>query len=118
MDPAAIEKVYLGWYYLRNDNKEGWQRALDMFGDVARTHPDHPYGHVLSGFAWWLGAANGWVANTERALTTAVELAQQGAATGDPTGMAQAVEGEIVQIRTPAGQELRVLPPFRCVANP
>ncbi|MGA9595838.1 MAG: adenylate/guanylate cyclase domain-containing protein, partial [Acidimicrobiia bacterium] len=73
-DPAAIEKIYLGWYHLRNDTKEGWQRALDMFADVARTHPGHTYGSVLSAFAWWLGAVNGWATDTQAALDKAMAL--------------------------------------------
>ncbi len=98
-DSAAIEKVYLGWYHLRNDTKEGWQRALEMFGDVARSEPDHPYGYVLSGFAWWLGAANGWATDGHAALQTAIELAHRGAEAGDPTGMAQAVEAAVLMSR-------------------
>ena len=43
-DPAAREKVYLGWYHLRNDTKEGWQRALELFGAVATSHPMQPTG--------------------------------------------------------------------------
>ncbi len=108
-DPAAIEKVYLGWYHLRSDTKEGWHRALDMFGDVARSHPDHPYGFVLSGFAWWLGAANGWTTDTEAALTRAVELAQQGAAVTDQTGMAQAVEAAVLMSRGAVDEALAKL---------
>jgi adenylate cyclase len=97
-DPAAIEKVYLGWYHLRNDTQEGWQRALEMFGDVARSHPEHPYGFVLSGFAWWLGAANGWADNNV-AFAKAIDLASQGAEAGDQTGMAQAVEAAVMMSR-------------------
>ena len=108
-DPAAIEKVYLGWYHLRNDTKEGWHRALDMFGDVARSHPSNPYGFVLSGFALWLGATNGWTPDTDAALTQAVELAQQGAAAGDPTGMAQAVEAAVLMSRGEVGEALSKL---------
>ena len=108
-DPAAIEKVYLGWYHLRNDNREGWQRALDLFDDVARAHPDHPYGFVLSGFAWWLGAANDWVVDSAEALTRAVELAERGAATGDPTGMAQAVEAAVLMSRGDVDEALAKL---------
>jgi len=95
-DPSAIEKVYLGWFQLRNDTKEGWQRALDLFGEVGRSHPEHPYGFVLGGFAWWLGAANGWTRDGDAALARAVELARHGAAVGDRTGMAQAVEAAVL----------------------
>jgi adenylate cyclase len=108
-DPAAIEKVYLGWYHLRNDTKEGWQRALEMFGDVARSHPTHPYGHVLSGFAWWLGAANGWATNAGEALSNAFDLARRGASAGDPTGMAQAVEAAVLMSRGEVNKALEKL---------
>ena len=108
-DPAAIENVYLGWYHLRNDTKEGWRRALDLFGTVAKSHPDHPYGFVLSGFAWWLGATNGWAGDTDAALTRAEELARQGAATGDPTGMAQAVEAAVLMSRGAVDEALAKL---------
>ncbi len=97
-DPAAIEKIYLGWYHLRNDTREGWSRALDLFTQVAEAHPDHPYGWVLSGFAYWLGAASGWVADPNQALDTAMELARRGAPR-DLTGMAQAVEAAVLMSR-------------------
>lgn len=94
-DPAAIEKIYLGWFHLRDDTREGWTKAVQLFGEVADTHPDHPYGFVLSGFAQWLGAANGWVSDVEATLARAAELARRGGAVGDPTGMAQAVEAAV-----------------------
>ena len=97
-DPVAIQNVYLDWFHLRNDTKEGWQRALELFGEVARSHPDIPYGAVLSGFAWWLGAANGWT-EAEQALDRAAEMAARGAAVGDPTGMAQAIEAAVLMSR-------------------
>ena len=98
-DAVAIEKVYLGWYHLRNDTKEGWQKALELFGDVARSHPDEPYGFVLSGFGWWLASTNGWADDRKAALAKALEFAERGAATGDPTGMAQAVEAAVLMSR-------------------
>ncbi len=108
-DPAATEQVYLGWYHLRNDNEEGWRRAIELFGEVARTHPEQPYGHVLSAFAWWLGVANQWVDDPDRALDTAEEYARKGAAGGDPTGMAQAVQAAILLSRGAADEALRTL---------
>ncbi len=98
-DPDAIEKIYLGWFHLRDDTREGWTRALRLFGEVAESHPDHPYGFVLSGFAQWLGAANGWVPDANAALTSAVELARRGGEVGDPTGMSQAVEAAVLMSR-------------------
>lgn len=97
-DPTAIQNVYLGWFHLRNDTKEGWRRALELFGEVARSRPDHPYGFVLSAFAWWLGAANGW-ADPDEALDRALDLGRHGASVGDPTGMAQAVEAAVYMSR-------------------
>jgi adenylate cyclase len=95
-DPEAIEKVYLGWYHLRTDTREGWSRAIELFGQVAQSHPVHPYGHVLSAFANWIGAANEWVLDPDAALLKAREQAQVALYAGDPTGMARAVEASIL----------------------
>jgi TolB-like protein len=95
-DPAAIEMVYLGWYHLRTDTREGWSHALELFGKVAQLHPDQPYGHVLLAFANWIGAANEWVRDPDAALSKAREQAQAALETGDPTGMARAVEASIL----------------------
>ena len=94
-DPEAIEQVYLGWYQLTAGTREGWSRALEHFGRVARSHPDQPYGHVLSAFANWMGASNGWT-EPEAALARAREQAQTGLSVGDPTGMARTVEAAIL----------------------
>ena len=98
-DPAAIQQIYLGWFHLRNDTKEDWQKALDLFGQVAVDHPDHPYGYVLSAFAYWLGTTNQWVSDPRDALTQAETLAERGAEVGDPTGMAQAVLAAVLMSR-------------------
>ena len=95
-DPEAIEKVYLGWYHLRTDTHEGCSRAIELFGQVAQSHPDQPFGHVLSAFANWIGAANGWVLNPDMALLKAREQARVALETGDRTGMARAVEASIL----------------------
>jgi adenylate cyclase len=95
-DPEAIEMVYLGWYHLRTDTREGWSHAIELFGQVAQLHPDQPYGHVLSAFANWIGAANEWVRDPDAALSKAREQAQAALETGDPTGMARAVEASIL----------------------
>lgn len=94
-DPAAIENIYLGWYHLRSDIREGWARALELFQQVVKTHPDQPYGHVLSAFANWIGAANGWAPDLNRALTKVQRQARTAELTGDPTGMAQAIQGAV-----------------------
>jgi adenylate cyclase len=95
-DPAAIEMVYLGWYHLRTDTREGWSHAIELFGQVAQLHPDQPFGHVLSAFANWIGAANEWVHDPDEALSKAREQAQIAVETGDQTGMARAVEASIL----------------------
>jgi len=95
-DPEAIEQVYLGWYQLTVGTREGWSRALEHFGSVARSHPDQPYGHVLSAFANWMGASNGWVRDPDATLLKAREQAGAGLAVGDPTGMARTVEAAIL----------------------
>ena len=91
-DPVAIEKVYMGWFHLRSDTREGWQTALGLFGEVAESHPDLPFGWVLSAFANWIGAANGWSSDRAASLAMAREQAERGRTVGDPTGLAQAVE--------------------------
>jgi len=94
-DPEAIEKIYLGWYHLRSDIREGWAQALELFGQVADSHPDHSYGHVLSAFANWIGAANGWSPNLDKALLKAQQQARTAREKGDPTGMSKAIEGAV-----------------------
>ncbi len=95
-DPEAIEKVYLGWYHLSAGTPEGWSRAVDLFGEVARRHPDQPFGHVLSAYARLTGASSGWARDAEAELRKAHEGAQAGLAVGDPTGMANTVEAAIL----------------------
>ena len=95
-DPVAIEKVYMGWYHLRSDTQEDWEHALRLFGEVAESHPDLPYGWVLSAFANWIGAANQWAGDPAAALMLAREQAQRGAELHDPTGMAQAVDAAVL----------------------
>ena len=108
-DPEAIEKVYLGWYHLRTDTREGWSRAIELFGQVAQFHPDQPYGHVLSAFANWIGAANEWVGDPDTALSKAREQAQAALDTGDPTGMARAVEASILMSEGRQDEALAVI---------
>jgi adenylate cyclase len=95
-DPEAIEQVYLGWYQLTTGTREGWARSLELFGQVARSHPDQPFGYVLSAFANWMGASSGWVRDPDATLRLASEQAKRGLAVGDPTGMAQTVEAAIL----------------------
>jgi adenylate cyclase len=95
-DPLAIEQVYLGWYHLRTDTEEGWTQALEKFGRVALSHPKQPYGHVLSAFANFVGASNGWGPDPEGALQKAWDQAQTAFELNDLTGMAQAVQAAIL----------------------
>jgi class 3 adenylate cyclase len=95
-DARSIEKIYLGWYQLRSDTREGWARAMELFGAVAQEHPDKPYGSVLAAYGHWIGAANDWAPDAEVALAQAVDLATAAAETGDPTGMAQAVRAAVL----------------------
>lgn len=94
-DEEAIEEVYLGWFHLRNDTEQGWSRALELFGSVAEKHPDQPYGHVLVGFAEWLGVAQGWARDPAASLERAQQCANRAREVGDPTGMAQAVDAAV-----------------------
>jgi adenylate cyclase len=98
-DPEAIEKIYLGWYHLTTATRESWFRALELFGSVAKSHPDEPYGHVLYAFALWMGAANNFASDPEKALSDAYESAQIGLEQGDPTGMARTVEAAVQMSR-------------------
>jgi adenylate cyclase len=95
-DPEAVEKIYLGWYHLTSSTREGWLQARRLFGEVAESHPEQPYGHVLSAFVNWAGADNGWAQDPEATLSLAREQAAAGLAAGDPTGMAHAVEAAIL----------------------
>ncbi len=95
-DPISINKVNLGWYHLRSDTREGWERARTLFGEVAASHPDLPYGHVLSGFTNWVGVAYGWVPDPDATLALALEQAKIGTDMGDPTGLAAAVDAAVL----------------------
>ena len=108
-DPRAIEKVYLGWYHMRSDTREGWSQALDLFKQVADTHPEHPYGFVLAAFALWLGATNDWTPDVRATLDEAREFARRGGELGDPTGMAETVEAAILMWEGNVDQALEKL---------
>lgn len=94
-DPEAIEQVYLGWYHLRTGTPEAWSRAVGLFDNVARSHPDEPYGHVLTAFALWAGGSNGWTPDPDVTMAEAREKAQIAIDLGDPTGMGQAVQAAV-----------------------
>jgi tetratricopeptide (TPR) repeat protein len=108
-DPEAIERIYLGWYQLRTDTREGWSKALDLFTRVSESHPTHPYGHGLAAFAMWLGAANGWSPDPAAALQQAREMANRAVEVGDVTGLSQAVEAAILMLEGRIEQALERL---------
>ena len=91
-DPDAIEDVYLGWFHMRSDTREGWDEALRLFSQVADGHPDAPYGYVLRAYALWLGASYGWTPDPVSTFHEVRELAQRAKGMGDPTGMGQALD--------------------------
>lgn len=108
-DADSIERVYLGWYHLRSDTREGWAKALELFDQVTRAHPDQPFGYVLAAFALWIGASNDWVPDVSAALIDARSRANKAYAIGDPTGMAQAVEAAVLMSQGSTEEALGVL---------
>ena len=108
-DPEAIEQVYLGWFHLRTDTREGWARAVELFGRVAGAHPDQPYGFSLLAFAQWVGASNDWVADPDRGLQEARETAHRAIEIGDPTGMAKAVEAAVLMSMGLAADAIEIM---------
>jgi adenylate cyclase len=108
-DPEAIERVYLGWYRLTSGTPEGWARSLELFGAVADTHPEKPYGHALLAFANWLGANSGWADDADATLRAALEQARNGLAAGDQTGMAQTVEAAVLMSQGHGDEALKTI---------
>ena len=108
-DPVSVEKVYLGWYHLRNEKPEDWQRAIDLFGEVVEAHPDQPYGPVLLAFAYWMGAAGELAPDPGAALVLAKENADVARRIGDPTGMAVAVDAAILMAEGRNDEALAVM---------
>ncbi len=90
-DPVAIQNIYTGWYHLTSGNPESWMKAIEFFSKVASSHPDMSYGHVLSGFAYWMAATEGLLSQRDVLFEKALDHAQIGLDLGDPTGLAQMV---------------------------
>lgn len=90
-DPAAIQNIYTGWYHLTAGSPEGLEKAIEYFGRVAVSHPNLPYGHVLSAFAYWMAAS--MVLGPERTtfLEKALDHAQMPERVVDHTGLAQMI---------------------------
>ena len=105
-DPEAIKNVYQGWFQLTSGTPEGWARAVELFADVTRSHPDQPYGHVLSAVANWMGAAQGIVKDRAAYLEKAYGQAQKAEAMGDPTGLAKTVLAAILMSQGHADEAL------------
>jgi class 3 adenylate cyclase/tetratricopeptide (TPR) repeat protein len=95
-DPEAIKKIYQGWYRLTSGTLEGWAGAVELFEEVAISHPDEPYGHVLAAFANWMGAAQGMVKDRDAYLERAFDQAQTAAAMDEGTGLATTVIAAIL----------------------
>ncbi len=63
---------------------------------MVELRPDHPHGHALLAFAYWLGATERHVADRGEAIDKAREHARLGIAAGDPTGLSSMVEAAIL----------------------
>jgi len=108
-DPKAIEDIYLGWYHLTTGTAEGGSRAMDLFGRVAASHPEQPYGIVLSAFANWMAASSGWARDPTAALARAMEQAERGIQLGDLTGMASTVKAAVLMSQGRGAEALEAI---------
>lgn len=98
-DPEAIQNIYTGWFHLTSGNPEGWTKAVEYFGKVAVSHPNMSYGHVLTGFAYWMWAASLPARERVEYLQQALDHAQIGLDLGDPTGLAQMVVAAVLMFQ-------------------
>ncbi len=108
-DPVAVQKIYQGWYHLTSMTPEGLSQALELFGDVADSHPDHPFGAALSSFALWMGASEGILPDPDTQLARAHELATQATKLGDRTDLANIVEAAITLQQGGAEEALNIV---------
>ena len=108
-DPKAIEDIYLGWYHMTTGTAEGLSRAIELFGRVAESHPEQPYGTVLSAFANWMAASSGWARDPAAALARAMEQAQVGIDLGDLTGMATTVKAAVLMSQGRGAEALEAI---------
>lgn len=95
-DPVSIEKVYQGWYHLRLETPEAWIRAVQLFDEVATSHPDIPYGYALKAYALYMGASKGELPDPDGAILEARELARIAQEKNDPTGLAETIEAAVL----------------------
>jgi len=98
-DPEAIQNIYTGWFHLTSGSPEGWTKAVEYFGKVAVSHPSMSYGHVLTGFAYWMWAASLPARKRADYLQQALDHAQVGMDLGDPTGLAQMVVAAVLMFQ-------------------
>jgi hypothetical protein len=108
-DPIAIEKIYFGWYHLTSTTPEGWMESLKLFSEVAESHPDVAFGHVLYAFAQWVSTEVGIAPDRNEALEEAYEAAQRGLAVGDPTGLAPMVIAAVLLSRGQADDAVEMI---------
>jgi adenylate cyclase len=108
-DPEAIEDIYLGWYHLTTGTAEAWSRSIELFGRVAASHPEQPYGTVLSAFANWMAANSGWTRDPAATLQLAMEQAEVGIELGDLTGMATTVKAAVLMSRGKGADALEAI---------
>lgn len=108
-DPEAIEDIYLGWYHLTTGTAEGWSRAIELFGRVAESHPEQPFGTVLSAFANWMAASSGWARDSAATLRIAMGQAQVGIDFGDLTGLAITVKAAVLMSQGRGAEALEAI---------
>ncbi|MFV1999830.1 MAG: adenylate/guanylate cyclase domain-containing protein [Acidimicrobiia bacterium] len=90
-DPAAVAKIYEGWFHLTAGTLNGWNRALELFDQVKREAPDSPLGPVLYAFTLWAGVSEGLVNDRADAVEEARNNAQQALDIGDETGLSSMI---------------------------
>lgn len=98
-DPAAQEKIYIGWFNLTSATREGWQRAVELFQEVEVDHPEAPTATALLAFAHWVGASERYTDDPEETLESALEYARQGVEKNDPSGLSQMAEAAVMLTR-------------------
>ncbi len=108
-DPVAVQKIYEGWYHLTTMTPESLNRSLQLFGEVAQSHPEHPFGSALTSFALWMGASEGILPEPEKQFARALELASQATKLGDRTDLAHVVEAAILLQNGGAKEALRIV---------
>jgi len=90
-NPAAVAKIYEGWYHLTAGTPNGWNRARELFKEVRDEAPDSPLGPVLYAFTMWMGATEGLVKDRADAVEEARRNAQLALEIGDDTGLSSMI---------------------------